>query len=203
MKKKFCISVIMMGFSLLSNAQNDPLQTAFAKSYEKESKKEFSGAIEPLKSMYDPKSYEINLRLGWLNYEAGLLTESASYYEKATALMPYSIEAKLGLIYPSAALANWDVVVGQYKKVLEIDPQNSTANYQLGFIEYNKKNFAACAKYFEKVVNLYPFGYDGLLMLAWTNYRLGKTREAKILFGKVLLLSPKDASATEGLSLIK
>ena len=145
MKKKFCISVIMMGFSLLSNAQNDPLQTAFAKSYEKESKKEFSGAIEPLKSMYDPKSYEINLRLGWLNYEAGLLTESASYYEKATALMPYSIEAKLGLIYPSAALGNWDVVVGQYKKVLEIDPQNSTANYQLGFIEYNKKNFAACA----------------------------------------------------------
>jgi hypothetical protein len=40
-------------------------------------------------------------------------------------------------------------------------------------------------------------------MFAWTNYMLGKTREAKILFNKVLLISPNDISATEGLGLIK
>jgi Flp pilus assembly protein TadD len=40
-------------------------------------------------------------------------------------------------------------------------------------------------------------------MFAWTNYKLGKYREAKLLFQKVLLLSPDDASAKEGLNLIK
>ena len=40
-------------------------------------------------------------------------------------------------------------------------------------------------------------------MFAWTNLQLGKSREAKILFKKVLLLSPGDQSATTGLELIK
>jgi hypothetical protein len=40
-------------------------------------------------------------------------------------------------------------------------------------------------------------------MFAWTNYKLGKYKEAKILFQKLLLLSPDDSSAKEGLSLIK
>jgi len=53
------------------------------------------------------------------------------------------------------------------------------------------------------VVNLYPFGYDGLLMFAWTNLKAGKLREAKILFNKVLMYSPGDKSALEGLSYIK
>ena len=40
-------------------------------------------------------------------------------------------------------------------------------------------------------------------MLAWSNLKLGKTREAKIYFNKALLYSPDDASAREGLGLIK
>lgn len=73
----------------------------------------------------------------------------------------------------------------------------------MGLIDYNNKRYAMAYKYFEKVVNLYPFGYDVLLMFAWTILQLGKSREAKILFGKVLLMSPEDALAKEGLTLIK
>jgi Flp pilus assembly protein TadD len=40
-------------------------------------------------------------------------------------------------------------------------------------------------------------------MLAWTNFRLTKYKEAKQLFNKVLLLAPNDASALEGIALIK
>ena len=40
-------------------------------------------------------------------------------------------------------------------------------------------------------------------MLAWSYLRLGKHNEAKLLFNKVLLMSPNDASALEGLATIK
>jgi len=40
-------------------------------------------------------------------------------------------------------------------------------------------------------------------MLAWTNFKLGKFREAKVLFSKALLIQPGDESALEGLGLIK
>ncbi len=203
MKNKMLITILLMLCALGAQSQNEKNQKAFASSYELEYAGDFAKAIGGLKSIYDEKSYEINLRLGWLNYENKLYTESIGYYQKAIALMPYSIEAKLGLVYPASVINNWEQVISQYKKILEIDPQNTTVNYRMGLIEYNKKNYAGAYRFFEKVVNLYPFGYDALIMFAWSNYQLEKTREASVLFNKVLLLSPNDASALEGLRLLK
>jgi len=185
------------------SAQNDKLAAAFSKSYDYEKNKDYTSAIATLKEVYNADSYETNLRMGWLLYSAGQYKESITLYKLAVDQMPYSIEAKFGYIYPLYALGNMDQVTEQYKKILEIDPQNTNANYQIGLICYYKKDYAAAYKYFEKVVNLYPFGYDALLMYAWTNFQTGKTREAKVLFNKVLLLSPGDTSALEGLGLIK
>ena len=91
----------------------------------------------------------------------------------------------------------------QYREILKIDPQNSTANYRLGSISYYNKEYPTAYKHLEKVVNLYPFSYDGLILFAWTNFQMGKSNEARALFKRVLLLSPKDKSALEGLSFIK
>ena len=202
MKKLFVILILSVQF-FSANAQSDKLAEAFSQSYQYETKADYTAAIKLIKEVYDEKSYEINLRLGWLHYEAGLFTESLAYYEKAISLMPYSIEAKLGCVYPASALGNWDKVVTQYNNILAIDPQNTSVNYRLGSIYYGKKDYANAYKYFEKVVNLYPFGYDALIMFAWSNFQTGKMREAKVLFNKVLLVSPNDTSALEGLGLIK
>lgn len=179
------------------------LETAFSNSYKSETSGKYPDAIKGVKEVYDEKSYEVNLRLAYLNYEAGLFTESMSYYEKAISLMPYSIEAKFGYVLPAAAAGNWDKVLNQYFEIVKIDPQNSKANYRIGSIYYGRKDYANSFRYLEKVVNLYPFDYDGLLLFAWANFQLGKTKEAKLLFERVLLLSPRDASALEGLKLIK
>ena len=40
-------------------------------------------------------------------------------------------------------------------------------------------------------------------MFGWTNFRLGKLREAKVLFQKTLLYNPYDESAKLGLEKIK
>ena len=195
--------ILLFSLANRSTAQTDKITVAYTSSYEKEYKKDYTGAMVPLKEIFDSKSYELNLRLGWLAYEAGQYKESMAYYQTCTELMPYSIEAKLGMAYPAYALGNTSKVISQYENILVIDPDNSTANYKLGMIFYEKKDYASASKYFEKMVNLYPFTYDSLLMYAWTNYQLGKTREAKVLFTKVLWLYPTDKSALEGLSLIK
>jgi tetratricopeptide (TPR) repeat protein len=70
-------------------------------------------------------------------------------------------------------------------------------------MNYNKKNYKAAYSYLSKNINLYPFDYDNLILFAWTNFQLGKLREAKVLFNKVLLNKPSDSSAKEGLALIK
>ena len=201
--RKFSAILLISISSVLFAQTTNTVAKAFEESYSLEKEGEYNKAIKKIKTVYSADSYEINLRLGWLNYYAGFFTESTTYYQKAILLMPYSIEAKLGLINPLAALGNWNIVIKTYEKILQLDPKNSTANYRLGSIYYGKKDYNNAYKYYEKVVNSYPFDYDATLMFAWTNYFMGKKREAKILFNKVLLISPNDSSANEGLGLIK
>ncbi len=145
----------------------------------------------------------MNLRLGWLNYMGGAFTESAAFYQKAIRLMPLSTEARLGLVLPLSALGNWEQVIAQYNEILKYDPANSTVNYRLGAIYYNRAEYRTAFRYLEKVVNHYPFDYDSLLLFAWTNLKMGKLQEAKVLFNNTLLYKPDDESAKEGLGLIK
>lgn len=179
------------------------LQEAFSSSYTLENSGKYTAAADVLKKHYDESSYEVNVRLGWLNYLGGMFVESMAYYNKAIQLMPYSIEARLGYTYPASSLGNWDQVISRYQEVIKIDAANYTANYKMGSIYYTRKDYNQAYKYFEKLVNMYPFDYDALHMFAWTNYRMGKLREAKVLFNKALLNRPGDSSCLEGLGLIK
>jgi len=195
----FMLTVVWTG----TMAQDSKLQVAFKSSYSKEADSDFTGAIKDLKSIYSETSYELNLRLGWLHYSAGLFTESMAYYKKSIDLMPASVEAKFGYVYPAAAVGNWDQVKTQYENILRIDAKNSQAHYRLGLIFYGREEFDKALQHFQVGFNLYPFDYDFNLMMAWTSLKMGKMREAKVLFSKVLLLSPDDESAIEGLGLIK
>jgi len=201
---KTAIAVALFLFSLNLSAQDkSALSEVFSASYTYETNAEYSKAIEVLRKVYDESSYEINLRLGWLTYQSGLFTESIAYYNKAIALMPLSIEAKLGYALPASSAGNWSQVITRYNEVLKLDPNHYTTNYRLGLIYYGRKDYQNAFRHFERIVNLYPFDYDALIMTAWTDYQLGKLREAKILFGKALLNKPGDTSALEGMALIK
>ncbi len=194
---------IIVGANPLVAQTFEATQQAFSKSYEYETQGTYQKGIEELKKVYLADSYEINLRLGWLSYLQGQFTESSAYYLKAMTLKPFSIEAKFGYVYPLGAAGNWAMVKTQYFEIIKIDPQNTLANYRLGLIFYNTGDFQTALKYLEKVVNLYPFDYDSMILYAWTNLKLGKLREAEILFKKVLLIKPTDESAKEGLGLVK
>ena len=205
MKQKIALIIINLIITSLPVvfSQNRQLQDAFAESYRAETAGEFTRAIETLRRLYDEDSYEINLRLGWLTYNNGSFTESAAYYNKAIQLMPYSIEARLGFVLPASAMGNWEAVLTRYQEILKIDPNHYLANYRIGLIYYYRDNFTLAFQYFERIANMYPFDYDAVHMLAWTNLRLRKTREARVLFGKALLIRPGDDSANEGLESIR
>lgn len=198
------ILVLGLMWGLQVEAQDSKAtQSAFAKSYDLEAKGDYDDAIRAIKEVYNEGTYPINLRLGWLYYMQKNYESSVAYYNKAIAAMPAAVEPLWGVLNPLVASEKWTEVDKIYLKILSIDPKNSTANYKLGLNYYYRKNYTAAKKYFDVALNLYPFDYNILLMSAWNNYFLGKTSEAKVLFNKVLLQSPNDASALEGLGLIK
>lgn len=203
-KMKIIGSLFLLLMVNAALAQNKiSLPKAFAESYSYENKYEYIKAIESIKKVYNADSYEMNLRLGWLFYQAKNYKESLNYYDKAIKILPLSIEAKLGYAFPAYAMGNKELVIKKYKEILTIDPGNYYGNYRLGTLYYERKEYQEANRHFDKLINLYPFDYDVIIMSAWTYFRLSKLREAKVLFNKALLNRPDDASALEGLSSIK
>ena len=202
LRKIIVIAVLFFVFQGFSQ-EGKTVPNAFAKSYVAEGKGNYSEAIKAIKDVYSESSYTMNLRLGWLYYLDLNYEVSISYYNKACKLMPVAVEPLWALLNPQIAKENWAEVDKIYLRILKIDPKNSTANYKLGLNYYYRKNYAKAKKYFDVALNLYPFDYNIVLMSAWNNYFLGKTNEAKVLFNKVLNIDANDASALQGLSLIK
>ncbi len=207
--------VILAAFLLLSSLSytqtyneaagnwGEDLRSAFRESYKQEKAGKISKAIDALTKVYSDKNYEVNARLGYLSNLNKQYNESIYYYNVAIGLMPLSVEARLGLANPVAAIEDWTTLEKNYNDVLRIDPNNSQANYNLGMMYYYRADYAGALKYIEKTANMYPFDYYSVLMLGWTYYNLGKSREAEVLFNKVLCISPDDKSALEGLGLLK
>lgn len=196
-KLTFAASALVCAAPASAWAQQDPA-AAFASSYTAEAKADYAEAIAPIRAIYTG-TYEQNLRLGWLYFLAKNYTTAAAHYQKAVEQRPYAIEPKLGLIKPLNALGQVERMLSTYESILKIDPQNTQANYWTGVIFLNRKAYAQAARYFERVVNLYPFDYDSNLSLAWAYLNLGKKAEARALYTRALLIRPGDAAATAGL----
>lgn len=197
--KKIFLCVLFYSLVWQASAQNTPAQKAFAASYTFEYAGNLAKAIEEIKTIHKSDVYETNLRLGWLYYSAQNYTESVKYYKTACDLMKMSIEARLGYVYPLSALGKWDEVITVYKEILAVEKYNSTVNYRLALIYYNRKDFTTAKMYIDNALNVYPFDYDTVILAAWTYHMTGKREQARSLFEKALLLRPNDASALEGL----
>lgn len=202
LRKLFSVAVLLLIVVELEAQNINALQETFSRSYIAENQKNYDLAINEMKTIYQDNDYISNIRLGWLKYLSKQYNESISYYQKAILLKPYAIEARLGCVKPLSAIDNWEKVKEQYIEILKVDPLNTTANYWLGVIYYNRKDFKSATNLFEKVVNLFPLDYDSVIMLAWSKLNNNSHADAKMLFRQALIIRPNDTSAISGLQLI-
>jgi tetratricopeptide (TPR) repeat protein len=196
MKTKIILIGFVIAITVSAQAQ-DPTIDAFSKSYQYESVKNYPKAIEALINIYDANSYDINLRMGWLYYENGDYANSVTYYKKAIQASPKSVEARLGIAYPMAAMGNWDDLAAIYLEVIAVDPANSLVNYRLGEIYYNKKDYDKALTYALKVRDTWGFDYDTNLLLGQIYIGLGKNTEAKEVLNDALLYYPDSADVKD------
>ena len=189
-----------------NNNSSDDKLLAFKSSIEEESIGKYSQAILTMMNIYDKYAddYIVNLRLGWLHYLNKDYNSSVKYYKNAIDISENkSIEAMLGITLPLSERGNWDRVEDYYKKILDLDENNYTANLRLGQIKLNTENYLNAKSYLAKLIEMYPGDYETNLYLAWSYYYLGDKSTAHDLFIEVLVLNPGDESALEGLKFIR
>lgn len=205
LSKKLPLIIVLSIISFISSnckdRHSDKL-SAFTKSIEYESNKKYDLALAEMEKIKDELSddYFTNLRLGWLYYNNKKYQESIRFYNKAFFLSyNKSVEALLGLTYPYDALSKTDEVITAYKKVLEIDNNNYTANLKLAIIYYYKANYQTAKNFLDKIYPLYSSDYYINLYYGWTLFKLNNKSKAKEYFINALINNPNDSSAKEGL----
>jgi len=189
MKIKIRLFIIATLFAIVAKAQ-DNAETAFSKSYSFEYDTQYAKAIESLLALKSD-SYEVNFRLGWLEYLNKDYISSEKYYKRAIELEAGSIEARFGQVLPLAALGNMNNVLTIYFDILKLDPGNSIANYRIAYIYYTKKDCTNATTYVSKVLKAYPFDYDSNLLAGKIMFDQGKKMEAKKYFLKALEYNPQ------------
>jgi len=204
----FVLSICLFVFSSLpavafDNPDRQKMLTAFERSYALEKEKRYTEAMNALQALNQTQEYPVNLRLGWLAHHAGQYAQSVAYYKEAQKLQPKATEPLWGLLLPLNAQENWIEAEKVYLSILALDPKNSSANYHLGLIYYYREDYAQAKKFLDVSLELSPFDYYSMLMSAWTRLFLGQTDEAARLFDRVLLNTPGDQSAQEGLARIR
>ncbi len=173
-------------------------ELAFSKSYSFEYDTQYAKAIEAM-TVLNSDAYEVSLRLGWLYYLSKDYLKSETFYKKAIASEPSSVEARFGVVLPLAALGNWNAVLGHYLDILKIDPNNSIANYRIGYIYYSRKDYANAMVYTAKVIKMYPFDYDSNLLAGKVMMAQAKHAEAKKYFIKAIEYNPQSEEAKAAL----
>ena len=125
----FIASVV---FSGAANA--DPYDDAMSRSAVLEQEDRHHDAALELEAVADqyPQDYALQLRLGWLHYQAGQYEEAGTSYQRALELSNSSDEATLGLAWSYHAQGRCDEANDQFELLIERDRYSDQALAGIG-----------------------------------------------------------------------
>ena len=176
---------------------NKDIQQIYYKSYNYEKMGDYKDAIKVLIPLYNkyPNGYTINLRLGWLFYLNKNYSNSIKHYEKASLILPYSIEPKLALMRDYLALQKFKEALKIGNIILRGDYYNYYGNYYEILALKGIKDYKTALKIANKMLSLYPTSVLFLNALGEIYYLENKKDLAKKIFENVLILDPNNIIA--------
>ena len=196
------LMTVVLALGLAAARAADPRADAFSASLQAEAGSDFAGAIQALEKIGSAGAadYYTQVRLGWLRYRAQQWKESQVHYRKAAQIVPQALEPLLGLMMVQMAAGQNEDALRTGQSVLARDPNHYTALSRTAWIFYLKGDFRRAITIYRKLTTLYPCDTEMLLGLGYALQRSGDGPGAADCFRRVLLLSPDNTLAKDGLS---
>lgn len=152
----------------------------------------------------NPKNYDAIVTLGNLHRANEDFANAAATYDQAIALVEKPGPSNWRLFYfdgiSHERLKQWDVAEKQFRKALELSPNEPNVLNYLGYSMIEKKiNLHEALEMVKKAVELKP--NDGYITdsLGWAYYQLGDYEQAVIYCEKAVELLPADPTIADHL----
>ncbi len=194
--------MITLTFTILF--ANSSIKQSYADSFRYENMGNYKEAIKILKPIYQkyPKGYTLNLRLGWLFFLANRYQDSLKYYQKASFLIPSSIEPRLGICRVYLKTQYWEKAKLVAYTILQKDSFNYYANLYAVKALIGEKDFKDAKKITQKMLTLYPTDISFLELKALIESKYNINIAINI-YNNILILDPNNVSARLFLKRVK
>jgi tetratricopeptide (TPR) repeat protein len=206
MKKIITLFLIVFSLNILAEDLSfKEIKSLYHKSYDYEKMEKYQKAISVLNNVYEayPKTYTINLRLGWLYYLNGNYNNSLEHLKKAIAVSTQSSEVLNVMNLVHAAQKDWDEVSSVSQKIIINDYYNESANYWISVAYRMKGQFELAEKVALKMLTVKPTSVTFLNEYGIVQYAKGNYDPALSTFQSVIILDPDNQSATYYLELLQ
>jgi len=178
------------------------VQKAYYDSYNYEKMENYPDALKAIQAVHAryPKAYTPNFRLAWLFYLNKNYANAIEHYEAAIAVVPTSVEAKLGLIQVFQAQQKHDEAKRLIYDILQSDLYNYYANRYLVISLNATKEYDQSLKVIYKMLAYYPTDVFFLTGLAQIYIQQKETKLAESVFTDVIILDPVNPDAIKYLN---
>jgi len=197
--KKILLILLLTTTGLFSATLSD-YQSNYLKSFTLEENKKYDKAIDLLKEIY-PKykyDYELNLRLGWLEYINKNYKGSIKYLENANNINKNAIEPLNMILLPYTALKDIKNVKKYASIVIKKSSANYYANIRLAYAYYSMEKYKEALHQYKILVSFYPSDTNSKLGLASTYLKLKDFVKAQRYYLEILKVSPYHETAYNG-----
>ncbi len=197
--KKLLLILLLLTASLFSADLTD-YQENYFKSFTLEENKKYDEAIELLEAIY-PKykyDYELNLRLGWLNYTNKKYQKSIEYLKNANNIQKNSIESLNMILLPYTALKDIKNVKKYASLVIKKSPANYYALIRLAYAYYSVEKYKEALHQYKVLISFFPSDTSIKLGLGSTYLKLKDFVNAQKYYLEILKVSPYHETAYKG-----
>lgn len=150
----------------------------------------------------DPKDYESTLYIA--NLYAGKKKSIAyEYFAAALKIKPKGVDALFGRAVFNQQVRNYKSALLDYRKVIDIDPQNYLAYYNVGYINYENGFMDEAIRNWNICTQMNPFYANAFYMKGLVYEEQKNKTEARIQYKVALDLDPENELFAAGLSRVK
>lgn len=146
----------------------------------------------------DPKYYEAYIQLG-LIFHRKLNRLALDYYNNALNARPQSTEAMYNIAMFYQDTKNYDKALDEYKILLQIDPNHTNANHNVGWINLEvKQNYTEAEKFFTLSIKSDTLFSNAIYNRGLTFERMNNFERAMADYHKTLQVNPSFKLASDG-----
>jgi tetratricopeptide (TPR) repeat protein len=133
----------------------------------------------------------IALLRGRLAFQAGDLSGALGWFERARARAPTSAAAAIGRAAALAGLGRGNEAVAELEAVLDREPNQATARFNLATLAFGRGDLAVAEGHFLRFLELAPDDREALLALGEIGLRRGALERALESFDRAAVAAPE------------